>query len=363
VIQLASKIPVVLLISLIFFSGCFVSPAEFEVVSLQITEPVVANEAFDVRAEVINKGGREGIYTAVLKIDGTEIDIKDIKIPAGNSQEVLFNVTLEEPAIRTLEIGGSTTTIKILKPAELGISKLKASPTLVLPGEEVIVTATAINLGEVKRSLKAILYVNGEEKDSQIISLKPGDIEDISFPLETDSPGNLEVDISGNRSKPINVRVYDVASYHNTEYDFSIMHPAGWQIEEYPGRVIIQKSAQTKLTIDIKTVSADNSLEYLYNSNIGAMTPKSPDPQIAWLETIGTTGEDALKLRYRASFTYKDSSGGKIHRNLSFSKFGTNFYIVMLETSYSDYHAGNMGLYDTCVKSFRSPNVTGVNDK
>jgi hypothetical protein len=357
--RLALRIPVVLLISLIFVSGCFGSPAEFEVISLQVEEPVVANEAFDVIAEVINKGGREGIYTAVLKIDGTEINIKDIKIPSGNVQEVLFTVTLEEPATRTLEVGSSSTTIKVLNPAELSISNLKVSPTVVLPGEEVTVTATARNIGGVKSPLTAILYVNGEERDRQSLSIEPGDIEVISFPLKTILPGNFEIDISGNRLSTVSVRVFDVETYYNTQHNFSILYPTGWKIQEYPDKVVIQKTNQTKLTIDINAVPAGKNLEDLYWSNIGALTPKSLESKLAWIETMGVTSKDSEALRYRTNFIYRDSSGEKYRRNLVFFKIGTNFYILMLDVLYSDYSAGNVGFYDTCVNSFKSPGATG----
>jgi len=44
---------------------------------------VVPGETFTVSAEIMNVGGADGVYTATLTVNGTEVATKDIAVAAG----------------------------------------------------------------------------------------------------------------------------------------------------------------------------------------------------------------------------------------------------------------------------------------
>lgn len=94
------------------FTGC--ARAEFEVTSLNISPAGLAGgESATVTANIGNVGGSEGIYSAVLKIDGAVVETKRIVVAAGATETVSFTVSLDtagtyeialDSAIGTLEV-------------------------------------------------------------------------------------------------------------------------------------------------------------------------------------------------------------------------------------------------------------------
>jgi hypothetical protein len=337
---------------LVFISGCFNTTAEFEVVSINVDGPVAVDKAFDVIAEIINNGGREGVYTAILKVDGVETDSQDITIPAKSNREVVFSVTSKELSIKTIEIGGVITVVEVLKPAKLYITHIEASDLYVLPGEEVIITAKARNIGDVKDTATVIIYVNGVEADTRELLLAPMETKDIVYSLPTDTPGNYEISVGGTLSQTIDVRVWDVETYHNKLHNFSILHPSDWEINEQADKVVMQKEDQVTFTITIESVRPGQNLEDLFKYDIEALSPQSPEYQLVWLEKVKVSDEGPEILRYRVQLTFIDSYGESIHRSLLFFKYKTNYYTFVLETP-SELLKGNVGLYHTCTNSFR----------
>jgi len=81
-------------------------PAQFEIISLDI-EPreVIAEETVTITAKVKNIGGSEGFYTAILTINGVEVDKKDITIAPGTSGVVTFSVIEDKPGTYQVAVG------------------------------------------------------------------------------------------------------------------------------------------------------------------------------------------------------------------------------------------------------------------
>jgi hypothetical protein len=349
-----SAVTISVLFILTLLVGCPAkpTPAEFEIVALEIdSEPIAAGEAFNVIANVTNKGGTEGVYMASLKVNGLEVDSKDISIPAGGASDILFPVTLEDTGTYTLEVGGISTTLNVLEPAELLVTNISVSPSFVFPGEEVTIEATARNIGEVKGSLTSTLYVNGVEEDSRQVTLAPDAVEDISFSLVRDVPGEYKIDVSGYWASADNLKVWDVETYYNDRYYFSIKYPTDWKVEEYLGGVVMQKSDEAVLIVTVEIVDVEQNPEDLVKSHIGILVP-----QMARMESDSNEEDDTEILKYRAIFCVTDDSPGpKLCKDMVFIKNGRYFYTLVLEALSSDYWGGNRGLYEACLRSFKPP--------
>lgn len=111
-------IALALLMVLIAPGGCK-APAEFEVTSLDVMPlEVIAGEAVNVTAEVENTGASEGTYTAVLTVDGVEVERKDIVITAGAAGTVTFSLVKDTPGSYQIGIGGLTSTLIVERIAE-----------------------------------------------------------------------------------------------------------------------------------------------------------------------------------------------------------------------------------------------------
>jgi len=83
-------------------------PAAFEVGPISAT-PRVATlcKPTTLKAEVANVGEIEGTYTAVLQVDGVEVETKDITVAAGKKATVSFRLTKDDEGDYDLAIGDS----------------------------------------------------------------------------------------------------------------------------------------------------------------------------------------------------------------------------------------------------------------
>jgi len=97
-----------------------VSPtqAKFTVTNLSISpDDVEPGRTVTISATVINSGGSPGSYTAVLKINSSEVETKSIVLNAGESQVVSFTVAKASTGNYTVELGGLASTFTVTKVA------------------------------------------------------------------------------------------------------------------------------------------------------------------------------------------------------------------------------------------------------
>ncbi len=88
--------------------------AEFKVGPLIVTRSGVSvGEMATVTTAVINTGGIQGTYTAILTIDGQEANQKDVSIAPGSTATVTFQVSKNAPGSYKLVIGDSTATLNV----------------------------------------------------------------------------------------------------------------------------------------------------------------------------------------------------------------------------------------------------------
>jgi hypothetical protein len=94
-------------------------PAAFSLSSLAV-EPtgVKPGEAVTVSIVVANTGGESGSYTVVLKIDGVKEAELSSPIAAGESLDVTFSVTREDPGDYTVDVDGLSGSFTVLLPIE-----------------------------------------------------------------------------------------------------------------------------------------------------------------------------------------------------------------------------------------------------
>lgn len=84
-------------------------PASFEVISLDIEPPeVMAGETIIITAEVKNTGNSEGTYTAVLTLDGEEIETKNTTVTPGITEVVTFSLVRDAAGIYRVKLAKLT---------------------------------------------------------------------------------------------------------------------------------------------------------------------------------------------------------------------------------------------------------------
>lgn len=110
-----------LLMALIVSPACQKAPAEFEIASLEIAPPeVAAGETVTISAEVKNAGGSEGRYSAILTVDGVEVETKDITVALGATETVHFELVQNVVGTYILEVAGQTAEVRVIGAGFLG---------------------------------------------------------------------------------------------------------------------------------------------------------------------------------------------------------------------------------------------------
>lgn len=119
------SIPVMFSLLLVSVFGCApaASPAEFEVVSLDIMpSEITVGEAATIKAEARNSGETDGIYTATLVVDGVKAEEREITVAAGATETVTFSLVKDAPGTYEVAVGGLTSTLVVEAIAKIEIS-------------------------------------------------------------------------------------------------------------------------------------------------------------------------------------------------------------------------------------------------
>jgi len=104
-IRISVVIISLVLLTIPVFACAKPTPAQFEIVSLNVTpQEVVAGETVNVTAQVKNTGGSEGTYTAALSIDGVELKRKDFAIVPGATETVSFTLVKDKAGTYTVAV-------------------------------------------------------------------------------------------------------------------------------------------------------------------------------------------------------------------------------------------------------------------
>lgn len=94
-----------------------VEPVEFEVSNLMVNpSKIESGESVDISVTVKNRGRVEGIYEAVLKINGKYFDSQEVVIAQGESKTIIFSETIKdvEPGIYKVSVGGEVVDLEVL---------------------------------------------------------------------------------------------------------------------------------------------------------------------------------------------------------------------------------------------------------
>lgn len=192
-----TMITLLLMIVLTGSTAC-TRPPEFEVGSLHISSlEVVSGESITIAVDIKNVGGKEGTYTAILKINAVEVDTKDVMVAAGDTETISFEVTEDVPGMYTIDLEGLTDAFKVLKPAEFKVSNLRITPEEVKAGGEVTLKVDIENIGDVEGTYTVTLKVDGVKVETEDMVVSAGDTETISFELTEDVPAMYTIDLEG----------------------------------------------------------------------------------------------------------------------------------------------------------------------
>ncbi len=176
--------------------GVFVGslPARFEITSVTVRpQEVMPGETVTIIANVENTGGAEGVYHAVLFVDGVETEATSITLAAAEEETLSFSVANNTPGIHEVKLGQLTDSFEVLAIPKFEIVSCSVEPREVTPEESVTVTVNVENTGEAEGVYHAVLTLDGEEIESKSLTLAAGERDVISFTVSEDMPGIHEI--------------------------------------------------------------------------------------------------------------------------------------------------------------------------
>jgi energy-converting hydrogenase Eha subunit A len=220
-------------------------PAAFTASNLSVSPlRVKPGESATASVTITNTGGTQGTYKVNLKVNGAVEDSRDVIIAGGDSKNVNFTISKNQPGDYTISIDTlsatltvqnpeTTTSTPVVKakssnvpfiiacifgvllglilaflimqrknqPASFSVSDLVIMPTTVKPGEAANVSVKITNIGRKPGSFKVVMYVNANAEGSRDITLAKGSSETVSFTVIKNNPGIYVVTIERTSSR------------------------------------------------------------------------------------------------------------------------------------------------------------------
>jgi hypothetical protein len=94
------------------------APARFTLSDLTLSSAKVQpGEMMSIETVITNTGGKAGRYKVVLKLNGTEVETKEVSLEAGKTQSVAFQLKQDMAGKYTLDINGKTASLEVAAPS------------------------------------------------------------------------------------------------------------------------------------------------------------------------------------------------------------------------------------------------------
>ena len=176
----------------------------FRVSDLSVNRTIAAvGEPIGIFAKVTNQGDQIASYPAILKINGTTRETKNVELEPNATVDVKFEIVENTVGTYIFQIGGLNGTYTITaaappaKPAEFEVTNLIIDPAVAEQGAEVLISVKVTNVGETSGDYTLTLNINGTEMETQTVTLAGGSTTTVEFSLTEETKGNYIIEIGG----------------------------------------------------------------------------------------------------------------------------------------------------------------------
>jgi len=172
-------------------------PAEFTLANMTLSAAKIEpGKDVSVSLDVSNIGEIAGDYVVTIKMDGVDLDSKNLSLEGGATKTVDFTLTSQKPGSHDVGSGDLTESFNVLKPAEFTTSKLTLSPSTVTAGWGSTVTIDVANIGEIKGDYELTLKINDSSIETKKVTLDGGASDTVSFNLVKDEGGTYNIAVN-----------------------------------------------------------------------------------------------------------------------------------------------------------------------
>jgi PGF-CTERM protein len=158
-----------------------------------------------VNATLVNLLDDEREVTVDLALDGEVVASETVTLPARDTARVELDHRVTESGTYEVQVGGVTVgTLTVEEGGVFEVTDVSLDESRVAAGDEVTVTATVRNTGDVEDTYTATLELFGGVSGAKQVTVPPGETRTVTFVREVESPGTYTVRV-GNESATLRV--------------------------------------------------------------------------------------------------------------------------------------------------------------
>jgi hypothetical protein len=165
----------------------------YEVVAPADTR-VGLDETPEITLEVYNRGLLGGTYSATYSVDGKAQDTVQFPLGGGQGREITLSLpgdTERGPVL--LSLGAASIEARAVAPPAFAVAGLEVSPSPAKQGDDVVLTTSVENTGDLAGTFGGELLVDGNVLLKQPVELKPGQAREVTYDLTADRAGEYEL--------------------------------------------------------------------------------------------------------------------------------------------------------------------------
>lgn len=137
-----------------------------------------------------------GTYTSSFLLDGNVDETFTGTLGTDESIELSYTTTANAAGSYTVQVGDLSDTFTVLSPATFDLSALRLSATEAEIGDQITVSATIQNSGDLDGEYEYIIDVDGVVIDTEMITIEGGESSTKEYTITAETPGTHTVTIS-----------------------------------------------------------------------------------------------------------------------------------------------------------------------
>jgi len=179
-----------------------ISAADFKISNLAINpRDAQTGQDITITADITNLSSSKATYATTLWIDNTAEAAQYVTIPGNQTKAVLFTATRDVEGSYEIRLDRFFDSFDVsevaLAPAAFAASNLTVTPAEAAIGEEVTISVTVTNTGDLSGSYAIALKIDADVVETKEITLDSGASGTATFTTTRDAPGTYSVTIDG----------------------------------------------------------------------------------------------------------------------------------------------------------------------
>jgi len=180
---------------------CFVFAAllwwmpHFEIVA-PADRRIALDDSPQIKVEVWNRGLLGGTYSGSYAVDGKVQDTVQFPLGGGQGREMTLSLpggVRRGPVL--LSLGGASVAAQAVAPPAFTVAPLQVDPSPAKQGDDVTLTSTVRNTGDIAGTFGGRLLVDGKELLEQPVEIAPGQSRDVTYNLTADRAGRYQLSL------------------------------------------------------------------------------------------------------------------------------------------------------------------------